>query len=150
MGSRIRSVVVAAAVVGLLATTTGCFRTADPDAMEQVQGAVRDAPAGLDEIVVDEGTDGLSRYVLLELRTTGDDLTADVLGDTLELVGRTLPEAYDSVQIVARTTGDERLEVSPALTDLGLDTAYLVNPNRASVPAPALRAFASSPRATTG
>lgn len=136
-------VVLGCVVLGAVAMVTACSGTAASDGLEPLRSAVREAPAGVDEITVDEGKDGFSRYVFLVLNVPGDELTPEALTETLDVVGETLPEAYDEVRLVARGASGERVEIETAFAGVGLDDSYLVSPQRAHLTADAVRAFAN-------
>jgi hypothetical protein len=141
MAKRIGTIILSCVALGALAATSGCAAAARP--LETVEAAVADVPAGLDEVRVDEGKDGFSRHVVLLLVTSGDELSAESVGETLEAVGSVLPEQYDSVHVAARTSSGDRLDVDTALESNGFSESYLVNPRMAYITASAVRAFAS-------
>ncbi|GAA1941750.1 hypothetical protein [Agromyces allii] len=128
--------------LGLLAVTAGCAAPASQRPLEAVEAAVSDVPAGLDEVRVDEGKDGLSRHVLLHLVASGDELPAESVTATLQAVGGALPEAYDSVHVAASTASGERLDVDVVLESIGFSETFMVNPRMAYIPASAIRSFA--------
>ena len=130
-------------MLGALVALTGCAGAAPQSPLEAVEAAIRDAPAGLDEVRADEGIDGFSRHVLLVLVASGDELPVDGVTETLDTVGDVLPEEYDSVHVVARSASGDRLDVDTALESLGFSETYMVSPTRAHITASAVRAFAS-------
>jgi len=140
---RFGTVMFSCVVLGVLAATTGCA-AASARPLETVQAAVREAPSGLDEVRVDEGKDGLSRYVLLVLITSGDELPADALAETLQAVGEVLPDEYDSVRVAARASSGERLDIAEAVEASGVDGAFMINARMADIPADAVRSFAGA------
>ncbi|MET4158752.1 hypothetical protein [Agromyces sp. PvR057] len=143
MKKRFGTVVVGCIAAGMLVVTAaGCAASSSRGQLEVVEAAVRDAPAGLDEVRVDEGKDGLSRYVLLHLIASGDELPAESVAATLQEVGDVLPESYNYVHVAASTASGDRLDVDTVLESLGFSQTYLVNPRMAHIPASALKSFA--------
>ena len=131
-------------MLGAIAMMTACTNPGASDPLAQVRMAVQAPPAGIDEIEVDEGADGLSRYVMLVLHTSGDQLSPEALTETLDLVGDALPEVYDGVRVVARSAADGRIALDEAVLGAGLDESSLVSPERAHLTADAVRALADS------
>lgn len=129
-------------VVGAVAMVTACSAPSAGGQLDEVRAAVREAPQGVDRISVDEGKDGFSRYLFLVLEVPGDELTPQALTETLDVVGDTLPDAYDEVRLVARGASGDRVDLDPAFAAVGLDGSYLVSPQRAHLTADAVRAFA--------
>ncbi|WP_156891479.1 hypothetical protein [Agromyces subbeticus] len=140
MKKRIGTIILSCVALGVLAATSGC--AASPQPLETVEAAVADVPAGLDEVQVDEGKDGFSRYVVLVLVASGDELPVESVTETLKAVGGVLPDEYDSVRVAARNSSGDRLDVDAAIAASGFDGAFMINPKMADITADAIRAFA--------
>ncbi|SFR85019.1 hypothetical protein SAMN05428970_3100 [Agromyces sp. CF514] len=140
MVNRLGRVAFGGIVVALVLALGACAaRPSGAEAHDEVADAVRDASPEIADVVVEDGVDGLSRYLFVELDMAGDILPADALTAALGAVGATVPEQYETVRVVARTASGDRLELEEPMQQTGVDGVFMINPRLASVQAAALR-----------
>lgn len=134
---------VAIGVVAVLLTLTlgACApQIAESPDHEALTEAVRDSSSEISDVIVEDGTDGTSRYLFIELDMAGDELSATAAGAAMEVVAESLPDEYDSVEVVARTAGGDRIALESPLREAGLDP-LMMGRLRASILADALRGY---------
>ncbi|MFF2369854.1 hypothetical protein [Agromyces sp. NPDC058110] len=143
MMKRVRGLLVGGVVLSVVLTMSACFRSSPEDGLRSVEQAVRDASPAFGEVYVESGKDGLSRYVYLELVMTGDELSADDLSAALTAAGRSVPDGYEFVRIVARDSGGEMLDLTAVVEETGVAGAVMLDDTYASIFVEALRDFAA-------
>ncbi|KQM84308.1 hypothetical protein [Agromyces sp. Leaf222] len=139
MVNRLGRVALGGMVVALVVALGACAAPSAAEAHDDVADAVRAASPEFAEVYVEDGVDGLSRYLFVELDMVGDDLPIDALTAALGAVGTTVPKQYDTVRVVARTAGGDRLELEVPMQQTGIDGVFMINPRLASIQAAALR-----------
>ena len=108
---------------------------------QAVERAVRESSSAFDEVFVEEGVDGLSRYLFVEMGLAGETLPADALGVALGAIGATLPDGFESAHVVVRTASGDRLPLEEPLAATGIGGVFMISPKTANIPAEALRDF---------
>jgi hypothetical protein len=144
MMKRIATYMFGCVVLGAILSTAGCAQPRDHDALAAVKAAVHEPPAGIDEILVDDGVDGLSRYVFVEVRSGTDAVSDDDLAAILRSIGDALPEEFDSVRLIARAASGERLDLTKSVQNIGVGGVFMINALNADIRADALRDFAGA------
>lgn len=138
----IRGLVVGGVMLSVVLTMTACARPGPGDGLEAVTQSVRESSSAVDEVFVEEGLDGFSRYLFVELGLTGETLAVDALADALRAIGDTLPDGFESVRLVARASSGDRLDLEEPLEVAGVDGVFMISPKTANIPAEAVRNFA--------
>ncbi|WP_157372859.1 hypothetical protein [Agromyces sp. Root81] len=137
-----RRSVVGGVLLTVMLTMTACGGPGAADGLEAVEHAVRDSSSAFDDVFVEDGLDGFSRYLFVELGMTGETLPPDELAAALSAVGETIPDGFDSVRLVARSSSGDRLDLERPMEDSDVDGVFMINSNLADIPAEALRNFA--------
>ncbi|WP_156891481.1 hypothetical protein [Agromyces subbeticus] len=141
MLKRFRGLVVGGMVISVVLTMAACGRSGDVDELEPVKQAVRESSSAFDEVFVEEGLDGFSRYLFVEMGVSDSEITADVLAEALRAIGNTIPDGFESARIIVRTESGDRLDLEEPLAATGVDAVFMISPKTAKIPAEALRSF---------
>lgn len=142
MVKTIRGLVIGGVLLSIVLTMTACARPGPEDGLETVNQAVRASSSAFDEVFVEEGLDGFSRYLFVELGSTGETIPVDALSDALRSVGDTIPDGFESVRLIARSSSGDRLDLEEPLEAAGVDGVFMISPKTANIPAEAVRNFA--------
>lgn len=134
--------VIGGVMLSVVLTMTACARPDPGPGLEAVRQSVRESSSAFDEVFVEEGLDGFSRYLFVEVGLNGEALAADALADALRAIGETVPDGFESVRLVARASSGDRLDLEEPLDSAGVDGVFMISPKTANIPAEALRDFA--------
>ncbi|KRC60812.1 hypothetical protein ASE14_07520 [Agromyces sp. Root81] len=138
----IRGLVIGGVMLSVVLTMSACARPGPGGGLETVKQAVRESSSAFDEVFVEEGLDGFSRYLFVELGLTDETLAADALEDALRAIGETVPDGYESVRLIARGSSGDMLDLEEPLEASGLDGVFMIDPKMASIPVESLRVYA--------
>lgn len=116
---------------------------------ERLAAAVQDSSPDIADAVVEDGTDGTSRYLFVEIVLVGEELDSGTAATTMEVIAQEVPDVYESVEFVARTADGDRVEVEAPLRAAGLDP-LMSGRLRASVLTDALRGYTAPATTATG
>lgn len=146
MLEKIRGFIGGVVLLSVVLTTAACAQPVSGDQLEAVERSVRESSSAFDQVFVEEGLDGFSRYLFVELGFTGATIPGDALADALRAVGQTVPDEFESVRLVARSSSGDRFDLEEPLEALGVDGVFMISPKTASIPAEATRNFADEVR----
>ncbi|WP_152030981.1 hypothetical protein [Agromyces aureus] len=143
MVNRLGRVALGGIVVAVVLALGACAaRPGAAETHDEIADAVRDASPEIAEVFVEDGVDGLSPYLFVELEMSGDALSADALMAALAAVGATAPGRYETVQLIARSAAGDRIDLEGPLQQTGIDGVFMINPRLASIQTGALRDLA--------
>lgn len=123
-----RAALPAAALLILLAGCSSLFGPSEEDEAAAVSEAVQSSSSEVVEVDVARGTDGLVKYLTVNVTMTGDQVTAAQIDGILAAVTGTVPDGFEQIYVGAwDPVGPTEINIAAQAKELSVPDVYALD-----------------------